>query len=156
MKKILIALDYFPTAQQVAEQGYAIAKAMHAETILIHVMANPNYYISSIYDPIMGYGGFMHLDFFQSDILALVKNESNLFLQKTKEHLGSENISTIVDEGKIADTILEVAKAKHADMIVMGSHSKSWLEQKLIGSEAETVLHKSTIPILIIPTSKHA
>ena len=30
MKKILIALDYNPTAQKVAETGYKLAKAMNA------------------------------------------------------------------------------------------------------------------------------
>jgi nucleotide-binding universal stress UspA family protein len=156
MKKVLIALDYFPTAKFVAEQGHEIAKAMNAETILMHIMANPGYYSSSIYDPIMGYGGFMHLDFFQPDILELIRNESRLFLKKTKAHIGGENITTLVEEGDITETILRVAKKLNIDMIVMGSHSKSWLEQKILGSEAEDVLHKSEIPVLIIPTRKHA
>lgn len=33
MKKVLIALDYDPTAQKVAEIGFSIAKAMKAEII---------------------------------------------------------------------------------------------------------------------------
>ncbi len=30
MQKVMIALDYDPTAQKVAEQGYAMAKALRA------------------------------------------------------------------------------------------------------------------------------
>jgi len=30
MKKILIALDYNPSAQKIAETGYALAKSMNA------------------------------------------------------------------------------------------------------------------------------
>ena len=33
MKKVLIALDYNPTAQKVAETGYSLAKAMKAKVI---------------------------------------------------------------------------------------------------------------------------
>ena len=33
MKKVLIALDYNPTAQKVAEVGFGIAKAMGAESV---------------------------------------------------------------------------------------------------------------------------
>ena len=36
----------------------------------------------------------------------------------------------------------------------MGSHSRRWLENILMGSVAEKVLHHSTIPIFIIPTKK--
>jgi hypothetical protein len=33
MKKVLIALDYNPTAQKVAEVGFSMAKSMNAEVI---------------------------------------------------------------------------------------------------------------------------
>ena len=41
MKKVLIALDYNPTAQKVAEMGHAMAKAMKAEVVLLHILAEP-------------------------------------------------------------------------------------------------------------------
>jgi len=65
MKKILIALDYDPTAQKVAEQGYTLAKAMGAEVILMHVVNDHIYYTTTDFSPIMGYGGFMDIDKFQ-------------------------------------------------------------------------------------------
>ena len=34
MNKVLIALDYNPTAEKIAEVGFSLAKAMNAETIL--------------------------------------------------------------------------------------------------------------------------
>ena len=37
MKKILIALDYNPTAQKVAEVGFSMAKSMNAKVLLLHV-----------------------------------------------------------------------------------------------------------------------
>lgn len=46
MKKILIALDYDPTAEKIAETGYALATAMKAEVVLVHVIAEPAYYSS--------------------------------------------------------------------------------------------------------------
>jgi nucleotide-binding universal stress UspA family protein len=47
LKKVLIALDYDPTAQKVAETGYSLAKTMGAEVILLHVISDPVYYSSS-------------------------------------------------------------------------------------------------------------
>ena len=47
MKKILIALDYNPTAQKIAETGFSLAKAMNAQVVLLHVIADPVYYSSA-------------------------------------------------------------------------------------------------------------
>ena len=44
LKKILIALDYDPTAKKVAEAGYTLAVAMNAEVTLLHVISDPVYY----------------------------------------------------------------------------------------------------------------
>ncbi|MFZ4739889.1 MAG: universal stress protein [Bacteroidales bacterium] len=41
MKKVLIAIDYNPTAQKVVEIGYSIAKEMEAEVTLLHIISNP-------------------------------------------------------------------------------------------------------------------
>ena len=38
MKKVLIALDYDPTAQKVAEAGYSLAKSLNAEVILLDLI----------------------------------------------------------------------------------------------------------------------
>ena len=44
ISKVLIALDYDPTAQKVAEIGFSYAKSMEAEVILLHIIADPIYY----------------------------------------------------------------------------------------------------------------
>ena len=61
----------------------------------------------------------------------------------------------IVKEGSVAESILEVADEIHANTIVMGSHSSRWLENILMGSITEFVLHRTNIPLFIIPTKKH-
>jgi len=44
MKNLLIALDYDPTAQKVAEIGFSLAKTMNAKVTLLHVMADLIYH----------------------------------------------------------------------------------------------------------------
>jgi len=44
MKKILIALDYNPSAQKIAEAGHALSKALGAEVCLTHVIGDTAYY----------------------------------------------------------------------------------------------------------------
>ncbi len=150
-KKVLIALDYNPTAQKVAEEGYSLAKVMKAEIMLLHVIADPTYYTSVNFSPIMGYGGFVDIDKFQPT-LENFKTASLHFLEKAKLHLGDETIETIVADGDISDSILKTAKETHADLIVLGSHSQKWLENITMGSVAKDVLNSTPIPLFIIPT----
>lgn len=154
MKKILIALDYDPTAQAIAEKGFMLAKAMGAEVTLLHVIADPVYYSSVNYSPIMGFSGYMDMEPMQTDITEALKKESLVFLEKSKQHLAGDSIKTLVTEGNFADSILVTAKEIDADIIVMGSHSRNWLNDILVGSVTEKVLHSSTVPLFIIPTKK--
>ena len=152
MKKVLIALDYDPTAKKVAEVGFEFAKTMGAEVILIHVISDPVYYSSTDYSPIMGFTGYMNTDPLQLNTIEVLKTASVNFLDKTRKHLGDSAIQTVVEEGDFAESILKTAKKLHVDMIVLGSHSQKWLENIVMGSVTEEVLRQSTIPLFIIPT----
>ncbi len=154
MKKILIALDYDPTAQKVAETGHALAQSMNAETILLHVLADNNYYIPLEYTPIMGFSGMPAVDLsepVQSDELL---KAALSFLDASKQHLGDPTIQTIAVEGDFAESILKVATENSAEIIVLGLHSRSALEKILMGSVTEKLLHDSHIPLFIVPTRR--
>lgn len=154
MKKILIALDYNPSAEKIAEIGYALAKANNAAVILMHVVADPVYYSNLDYSPIMGYTGFSSPEMLSMIDMDEVKNASRGFLEQSKKHLGDESISILVGEGDCADAILKAVSDLNVDTIVMGTHSRRGLDKILMGSIAEKVLHHSTVPMLIIPTRK--
>ena len=150
MKKILIAMDYDPTAQKVAEIGYSFAQAIEAEVTLLHVITDSTYYSSHEYTPI-GFYDFGSTQLFEKQG---IEKATMHYLEKIKKHLGNESIKTIIEEGKFAETILKVAKSQHSDIIVMGSHSRRWLEEILMGSVTAKVLKDTKIPLFIIPTKK--
>jgi len=155
MKKVLIALDYYPTSQKVAETGYEIARAMNAQVILLHVTSDASYYSSLNYSPIMGFGGFNSVDTVQTDNVEVLAKVAQGYLDKSKRHLGDKKVQTMVKSGALGETILNTASELKADMIVMGTHSRRGLEKILVGSVAENVLRHSSIPVLIIPTKSN-
>lgn len=155
MKKVLIALDYDPTAQRVAEAGFLLAKTMGAEVTLLHVVLDPINYTSSGHITIMGFGSSLDAEPMEIDGVKKLKKASQIYLDKSKEHLGDDVIQTLIKEGDFADSILEAAKQIHADVIVMGSHSQKWIENIVMGSVTEKVLCQTKIPLYIIPTKKH-
>ena len=144
VKRVLIALDYDETAEKVALQGFAMAKAMNAEVILLHVISEQPAY----------YSAYTYTREWQVDIIGDLRVAIQKFLDKAKKQLGDESIRTEIEFGDIAYVILGTAVDLNADIIVMGSHSRKWLENIILGSQAADVLKKTTIPLYIIPTKK--
>jgi nucleotide-binding universal stress UspA family protein len=151
MKKVLIAIDYNPTAQHIAKKGYELAQSMHAEVILLHVVADYTYYSSLDYSPIMGFDSFSNLGVLQTNTVTELQNAAEDYLNKTKRFLGDDTIRTVVKDGDSGQAIINAAKEFEADVIVMGSHSRRGLEKILMGSVAEKVLRNSGLPLFIIP-----
>ncbi|MEI7423563.1 MAG: universal stress protein [Prolixibacteraceae bacterium] len=151
MSKVLIALDYNPSARKVAEIGYMLAKKMNAEVFLMHVLLTPVFYSSTEYSPITGFINFGDLAEMKLDNYENINKAAQHFLNKTKDHLGDKNIKTVIGDGEFALTILQKAKEVAADIIVMGSHSRKWLDNIVMGSVTQEVLKKSTLPLFIIP-----
>ncbi|MFH2143264.1 MAG: universal stress protein [Bacteroidota bacterium] len=153
-KKVLIALDYDPSAQKVAETGFSLAKSIGAEVVLIHVISDPLNYSLTGHITVMGFAGYPATNILTTDDIDDLKKTSQHFLDKSKLHLGDKNIKTIVKEGDIAEFILKSAEDMHADIIVIGSHSRKWLEDIVMGSVTEKVLHRTSLPLYIVPTKQ--
>lgn len=152
MKNILIALDYGLSARLVAEKGYELAKSMNARITLLHVVADESYYSSLDSTPFVGFYGH---DFFNLEGNENLIQSSLNFLNKIKHHLKDESIHVLAEQGDFATVILDTATKQHANIIVLGSHSKNWLERTIMGSVTENVLTKTKIPMFIIPVKEH-
>jgi nucleotide-binding universal stress UspA family protein len=151
MKKILIAIDYNPCSQKIAETGFEYARAMNAEVCIVHAIADIAYY-SMEYAPIMGFKGFSPDSAYKN--IEEQEKEAEDFLSAVVKHLGGMNIETKVLNGKTSETILQYADEYNASMIVMGSQSHSSFEKILIGNVVADVLKHSFIPVMIVPTDK--
>lgn len=151
MKKVLIALDYNPSAEKVAEVGYTLAKTMGAKVVLMHVVADYAYYVPS--DLMFESSGFSALGFMQRADMDGLDKASHYYLEKVKEHLGDDDIELVSRIGNkaTASMVLNVAEEVDADLIVIGSHSRRWLDDLLLGSVAEEVLSNTKVPMFIIP-----
>jgi nucleotide-binding universal stress UspA family protein len=142
IKKVLIALDYDKSTKKIAKQGFDLALAMHAEIILLHVISEE----AVIYSD---YSHIHELEFdYKQDIEELTQN----YLDKSSAKLEDESIKSIVEKGNISTIILEISKNLKVDVIVMGSHSRKWMANMIMGSKAKEVLKETKIPLFIVPT----
>jgi nucleotide-binding universal stress UspA family protein len=58
---------------------------------------------------------------------------------------------TVADERSIADTLVHLAEDRGAEVIVVGAHGRSRLEEILMGSTSRGLLRHSGLPVLVVP-----
>ena len=72
-------------------------------------------------------------------------------VRKDADGLGREHPADIrLIWGYVVDEILSQAKEVGCDLIVMGTHRRSWMGRALMGSEARSVLHRADRPVLFV------
>lgn len=151
MEKILIAIDYNPVSEKVAEAGYKLAQKLGARVCLVHVVADVSYY-STQYPTFMGYDGYgMSADL---NVASEMRKYAEEFLETAASHLNDPTVTTFLAEGDAPEAILDYAKEWRADLIVMGTHSHSALEKLLVGTVASKVLEKTEVPVHMVPVKK--
>jgi nucleotide-binding universal stress UspA family protein len=149
---VLIALNYNPATEKIAEQGYEIARNMGARVTLLHVLSEPSFYSSAEYSPIMGFTGYMDMSTWVQENNEQLIAESQRFLIHIKDHLEDPAIQILVREGNFADTILETATEIKASCIILGFHQHQISAFQLSENVVEKVLNNSTIPLILIPS----
>ncbi|TVP81814.1 universal stress protein [Thioalkalivibrio sp.] len=84
------------------------------------------------------------------------KSDSQAVVDRVKTAATKEQIEidALLEEGRRPDEIIiETAKRKGADMIVVGSHGRTGLGRLLMGSVSERVIGKATCPVLVVKAS---
>ncbi|MBI2467740.1 MAG: universal stress protein [Candidatus Rokubacteria bacterium] len=82
-----------------------------------------------------------------------VIREAEEYLAGVRAHLASlgfTKVETSVWYGPAAYSIVEAARLRKANLIVMTTHGRSGLGRLIMGSVAESVLRGTTIPILLL------
>ncbi len=84
-----------------------------------------------------------------------MSDEVRQHLDKAKQKLDKANISseTIVRMGgKPHELIVQEAKDKAVDLIVMGTQGRSGIKRVLMGSVAQNVIGHAPCPVLVVPS----
>ena len=88
-----------------------------------------------------------------TDMQVQVVGEAEEYLASVRDRLAKREITdvdTSVWYGAAAAAIIEAARLKKADLIVMSSHGRSGLGRLILGSVAESVLRGTTVPLCIV------
>jgi nucleotide-binding universal stress UspA family protein len=139
--RILVPYDFSDSSADAARQAAAWADALNAEITLLHVV-----------EPVV-YPEFYSVDILPDNLMMRLTTRSKEALDKAAaEHLDGRGCTTLVEVGRAADTIVNLADPERFDLVVMATRGLSGLEHVLLGSVAESVLRRVKVPMLTVPS----
>src|SRR5437879_4062759 len=148
--KLLIAVDDTKYAEHAAGMGFDLARTFDAEVGLVCIV-EPIIYPTSGTDTITG----VSMEGTNADEVAMLKIQSesatNTMQQIAKKLAGDMQVTYFTEYGLTADGILKCGKEFNADLIVVGTHSRTGLGRLFMGSVAEHVVRHSHVPVLVVP-----
>ena len=135
---ILLGVDGSEHALHAAEAAADLARSMKSNILRIVVA----------FDPVPPYLGEPNM---QTAISARMK-EAETILKKAIDAVGQipGEVHTEILEGPAAEAILDVAKTRKSDLIVMGSRGLGRLSGALMGSQSQKVVQHAPCPVLIV------
>jgi nucleotide-binding universal stress UspA family protein len=150
ISKILIGIDDSKYAEYAASYGFDIAHTFNAHVGLVHIV-EPALIPETSTDTIMGLP-MQNVDVNEMNLLDLQKDHSENIIQRTiTKYAGDLQVTHFNEFGATADGILSCSREFKADLIVIGTHSRTGIDRLLMGSVAESVVRNSEVPVLVVP-----
>lgn len=146
---ILLSTDGSDVARKGVEHGIALAKALNAKATIVTVTeALP-----------IDYGGGHDSGWIpsQEEIVsfdAACKERAGKVLDQARAMADRSGLSVEllhVPNAHPATAIVETAKSRGCDLIVMASHGRRGLRKLFLGSQTSEVLVNGSVPVLVVP-----
>lgn len=142
-QQILCPVDGSETSNSGMQEAILLAKTLNAQLRFIYVI--------DLYFPIMNTSGDFDMVYID-DILR--KHGQKVLLQAEEDakkagvKVDSKMVETIGH--RVSRLILDEAKSWPADLIIMGTHGLRGIERIVMGSDAESVVRKCSVPVLLV------
>jgi nucleotide-binding universal stress UspA family protein len=136
MKRIVIAIDGSAGSREALETGLAIARGSGAMATFVYVRPGPHRLLG---DP------------FYQRALSEELGRARAALEEAETLVTKAGVESQAEilEGHPAEQILELARARDADLIVVGSRGRGAIAVALLGSVSIEIVNKADRPVLV-------
>ena len=142
-QRILVPVDGSDTASRGLLEAVGLAAELKATLVLLHVIDD--------FPLLVEMASAINIE---ATLDALRRRGEDLLAeaQATAQQRGvqAETLLREVAAGRVADQIVHEALQEGCHLIVMGTHGRRGFSHLLIGSEAESVLRSSPVPVLLL------
>jgi nucleotide-binding universal stress UspA family protein len=143
LRRVLHATDFSKASQRAFARAIEFARQNKAELFLVHVLTpTAQYVVGDDYtDPSL---------YAELDASMRRDAESAMKALAKKAQKAGVTVKTALLRGVAAEQIVQSAKNRHADLIVIGTHGRTGLSKLLMGSVAARVISLAHDPVLTV------
>ena len=136
MKRIVIAYDGFDGGREALERGVELAVAAGAIATIVYVRHEPR--------PIVG-------DPFYERTLSRELRSARVALDDARAFAGDAGVAAETEllEGDPAERVVELARLRAADLIVVGSRGRGATAEAVLGSVSRAIVRAADRPVLV-------
>jgi len=142
IKRIVVPVDFTDFSRRAADYAVMLARRFKAKVVLVHVIEPFTYDINETMWVVDHY----------TALQAIAKR----LLAQQQKAVSRKGVAarTVLLRGRPSYEIVEEARKRRADLIVMGTHGRTGLEHVVLGSVAERVVRLAPCPVLTIGSGK--
>lgn len=139
-QQVVVATDGSESAERAVRSGARVANLLRARAVLVYVRPG----VGPLGNP-----------YYQEKVSEQMEHARAALdrARKAAEEEGAEVEEEIL-EGEPAEAIVELAKARDAAAIVVGSRGLGAVAGALLGSVSSAVIHRADRPVLVVPVSR--
>ncbi len=135
---VLVPVDFSESSRRAVHYALSLARPFDAEIRLLHV-------VEALFLPpdaeVVDLAAFA----------ATLNNEAAKCLSKLREEVAARGPATEeLRAGTPYREIVDAARERNADLIIMGTRGRTGLAGMLMGSTAERVMHHAPCPVLVV------
>ena len=140
MKKIIFPTDFSKASESARNVAIDFSLKNEAEFYIVNVYQMP----------------YVRSGSFSSSLLDVIKKDSHnkmdALAASLREQYPALNLKDQCVLGDPIQTICDISEELNADLIVMGTHGASGIEEIFLGSNTQAVIKNAKVPVLAIPS----
>jgi nucleotide-binding universal stress UspA family protein len=139
LKNILVPIDFSGCSRKALRYAIPFARQFEANVILLYVVRTPS---------VTAEAEVAALPLLETQMIESGKRELAAW---AKKEVGNDvKAATLVRAGSPYHEIVETAKAKKVDLIILSTHGRTGLKHVFLGSTAESVVRYAPCPVLVV------
>ncbi len=147
---LLVAVDFSGASRRALWEGERLAKYLGAPVILVHAASH----VPGLQSASISLGA--NVGPVQEAQAGVVVEEEQVLEKRWVAPLrrAGLQVECVVREGVPAEVILDVARERRVQYVVMGSHGRRGFRRVVLGSVVQDVLPDAPCPVLIVPSRR--
>ena len=135
--KILVAVGGSESSKKAFDKSVFLAQKCNSKLYIVHVVLD------------WEYGGDSAATF---ELIDELRSKGKELLERCKKQALQSNVQVaiLLEQGDYSHEIIEVAKRKDCDLIIMGSRGMSPIKELMLGSVSLKVMHHASCPVLVV------